>query len=333
MQDVSRFIFEYGQQLGRGVQARALMVYADAISQDHELRRLLQAVDFPTVLVTRSKRARVSGGPQSHTWVTVPDAPMTRAAQFKSALLVCVARGVLRQGDRVVFLGGAEGSGAVDSAFVFDVGNLPELFSLEDAATFAGDVTPEVFERVLALATQLAVEGREGRPVGTLFVVGDSQRVLAQSRSLVLNPFHGHPESVRNILDPAVEETIKEFAALDGAFVVRDDGVALAAGTQLVPTAPHPPLPGGLGTRHAAAAGITASTGALAVCVSQSTGTVSVFKAGHLVTSLQRPSGEARPAGPIEGRTEGPSRHLGPRARRRLAGARPPRGTPAGRSD
>jgi hypothetical protein len=213
---------------------------------------------------------------------------MTRAAQFKSALLVCLARGLLQQGDRVVFVGGAEGSGFLDSAFVFDVGTLPELFCLEDAAALAGSVAPEVFERVLTLAAQLATEGREGRPVGTLFVVGDSERVLAQSRSLVLNPFLGHPESVRNILDPVVEETVKEFAALDGAFVVRDDGVVLAAGLQLVPSAPHSPLPGGLGTRHAAAAGITASTGAVAVCVSQSTGTVTVFKSGRLVTDIQR---------------------------------------------
>ena len=154
-----------------------------------------------------------------------------------------------------------------------------------------------MFERVLTLATELAVEGREGRPVGTLFVVGDSERVLAQSRSLVLNPFQGHPESQRNILDPAVEETVKEFSALDGAFVVREDGVVLSAGTQLLPSATHSQLPGGLGTRHAAAAGITASTGALAVCVSQSTGTVAVFKSGRLVTSLQRPPSRLRPAG------------------------------------
>ena len=64
----------------------------------------------------------------------------------------------------------------------------------------------EVFERVLTLATQLAAEGREGRPVGALFVLGDSERVLAQSRGLVLNPFLGHPESGRNVLDPALED-------------------------------------------------------------------------------------------------------------------------------
>ncbi len=290
MPNVSGPVVRYAQQLAREVEARALVVYADAIGPDADLRRLLQGVDFPAVLVSRSKEARVPPG-GSHTWVTVPETPLGRAAQFKSALLACLARGVLHRGDRVVFLGGAEDSGAIDSAFVFNVGTLPELFSLEDVASFAPGVAPEVFERTLALATQLAAEGREGRPVGTLFVVGDSERVLGQSRSLVLNPFQGHPESARNILDPAVEETIKEFAGLDGAFVVRDDGVVLSAGTQLVPMGPPPRLPSGLGTRHAAAAGITATTDAVAVCVSQSTGAVSVFRSGRLVTTLQRATG------------------------------------------
>jgi diadenylate cyclase len=333
MPNVSRPVLDYARQLAREVQARALVVYADAVGRDDDLDRLLRPVDFPTVLVTRSKGPRLPSGLASRTWVTVPDAATSRAAQFKSALLVCVARGVLRRGDRVVFLGGAEGSGALDTAFVFDVGTLPELFSLEDAAAFAGDVAPEVFERVLTLASQLAAEGREGRPVGTLFVVGDSERVLAQSRSLVLNPFHGHPESVRNVLDPAVEETVKEFAALDGAFVVRDDGVVLAAGTQLVPSDSPPPLPGGLGTRHAAAAGITASTGALAVCVSQSTGAVTVFKSGQVVTSLQRPGDGSRLPGRRKGPAEGRSRQTGPRAGRRPVGTLPPPGTRTGTSD
>ncbi len=294
MQDLSRHLVQHAAQLGRVVRAKALVIYTDAIRHDDELRRVLLDVAFPTLLVTRSRQPRGVTTGAAHTWITIPDAQTNRAVQLKASLLVCVSRDVLRQGDRVVFVGGAEGSGVLDMVFVFDVGTVPELFSLQDVAAFSGSVSPEVFERVLALATQLAVEGREGRSVGTLFVVGDSDRVMAQSRSLVLNPFLGHPEAVRNILDPAVEETIKEFSVLDGAFVVRDDGVVLSAGTQLVPSVPYSELPGGLGTRHAAAAGITASTEALAVCISQSTGTVTIFKSGRIVTSLQRSAAAIR---------------------------------------
>jgi diadenylate cyclase len=167
-----------------------------------------------------------------------------------------------------------------------------ELFSASTADPLPGDVTPTVFERVLNLAGELGVEGREGRPVGTLFVIGDSDQVLAQSHQLVINPFHGYPENERNILDPRLEETIKEFSAIDGAFVIRGDGVILAAGRYLAPRSKlDEKLPQGLGTRHQAAAGITATTQAIALCISQSTGTVAIFKEGRLITDIQKPWG------------------------------------------
>ena len=288
MQIVSRHLVQHAQQLAREVAAQAVLVYADALRQDGELWQLLQAMDFPTVFVTRSDEPAETTGSVPPVWVRVPDVPMTRAGQVKAALLVCLARGVLQKGDRVVCLTGVDGSGVLDTLLVLALGGISGLSPLVNPSVFTGDVAPEVFERVLALATQLAVEGREGRPLGALFVLGDSANVLSQSRSLVLNPFQGHPESVRNIMDPTVGETIKEFSALDGAFVVRGDGVVLTAGTHLVLASGYVALPGGLGTRHAAAAGITTSTAAVSVCVSQSTGTVSVFKNGQMIADIQR---------------------------------------------
>jgi hypothetical protein len=290
METVSRKIARHAQQLAREVGARAVVVYADALTRDEEVSRLVQALEFPTVLVTRS-REEVPPRAGSAVWVRVPDVEMSRAGQVKTALLVCLARRVLRKGDRVLCLSGADRSGALDTLSVFELGGELGLVSLFDPESFGGDLAPEVFERVLTLATQLADEGREGRPVGALFVLGDSDRVLGQSRGLVLNPFQGHPESERNVMDPALEETLKEFSALDGAFIVRGDGVVLTAGSQLTPlSAGSVRLAGGLGTRHGAAAGISASTGAVAICVSQSTGTVSVFRAGRLVADVQRPA-------------------------------------------
>jgi DNA integrity scanning protein DisA with diadenylate cyclase activity len=290
MENVSRAIVRYAQELAREVDARAVVLYADAMTDD-DLSDIVQAMSFPTILVTRARKEAPPPGPGSPVWVIVPDVEMTRAGQVKTALLVCLARGVLCRGDRVICLSGAEGSQAIDSLSVINPASEPGLFSLFDAKSFEGDLLPEVFERVLTLATQLAAEGREGRPVGTVFVVGDSERVLGQSRSLVLNPFLGHPESARNVLDPDLEETLKEYSALDGAFIVRGDGVVLTAGSHLLPSpGASTNLAGGLGTRHGAAAGITASTDAGAVCISQSTGTVSVYKSGHLVTDIQRPT-------------------------------------------
>src|SRR5512132_2379486 len=77
-------------------------------------------------------------------------------------------------------------------------------------------------ESVVHLAVELAREGREGRKVGTLFVIGDVENVLAQSRSLLLDPLHGHPAEVLHADLPDFHETVKELAQLDGAFVVDD---------------------------------------------------------------------------------------------------------------
>jgi DNA integrity scanning protein DisA with diadenylate cyclase activity len=146
-----------------------------------------------------------------------------------------------------------------------------------------------VFEKLLTLANELAAQGREQRPVGAIFVVGDSENVLENSRQLVFNPFKGYSEEERNILTGDLDETIKEFSAIDGAFIFRGDGVVLSAGRYLVPKGkPAEPLRSGLGARHEAAAAITAVTDAVAICVSQSTQTITIYNSGRTLTEIER---------------------------------------------
>lgn len=137
-------------------------------------------------------------------------------------------------------------------------------------------------ESVVHLAVELAREGREGRKVGTLFVIGDVDNVLARSRSLLLDPLHGHSEDLLHVERPDFRETVKELAQLDGAFVVRDDGTFVSAGryVDVEVGAPENFLPG-LGTRHAAAASVSRQTNAIAVVVSQSS-VVRVFAKGDV---------------------------------------------------
>jgi diadenylate cyclase len=110
--------------------------------------------------------------------------------------------------------------------------------------------------------------------------------VLDRSHPLVLNPFEGHPETrmhpVR--LRP---RAIREFSGMDGAFVLRSDGVIVAGGRYLEGRGPQP-VPSGLGARHRAAAGITATTRCLAFCVSESTGDTRVFGGGRLLMTIER---------------------------------------------
>jgi len=84
---------------------------------------------------------------------------------------------------------------------------------------------------VIRLAVELAPEGREGRKVGALFVVGECDAVLVQSRPrLLVDPLRGHPRELRQAGRRELRETVKELAQIDGAFVVDDEGVFVAAG-------------------------------------------------------------------------------------------------------
>ena len=285
----------HAHAIAREVGARVVLLYADVVEDDKDLADLIQDVDFRVILVSRRAGFRApEGWGEMCSIVNVPDITMTRSGQIKVAMLVAAAESLIRMGDRIICLTGIDGSGTIDTIIVLDLGIELEMFAESTADPLPPDVTPAVFERLLTLASDLGLEGREGRPVGTVFVVGDSTRVLSQSHQLVINPFHGYPEAERNILDPRLEETIKEFSAIDGAFIIRGDGVILSAGRYLASQGKlDEPLPQGLGTRHEAAAAITVTTSAIALCISQSTGTISIFKRGHLITDISKPRSRA----------------------------------------
>jgi DNA integrity scanning protein DisA with diadenylate cyclase activity len=147
------------------------------------------------------------------------------------------------------------------------------------------DYDSEVLESLIELAVEIAREGREGRRIGTIFTFGDETAVLAKSRALILNPLEGHPESVRHISDPSLRGTVKELAQLDGAFVVSAAGVVVAACRYLDAAASPIEVPLGLGSRHIAAAHISAATRAIGIVVSESS-VVRLFCHGALIGEI-----------------------------------------------
>ena len=144
---------------------------------------------------------------------------------------------------------------------------------------------PDVLESLIELAIEIAREGREGKRVGTLFTLGDENAVLARSRSLILDPLLGHPESERHISNLNLRGTIKELAQLDGGFVVSHAGIVLSACRYLDAIAAEVEVPLGLGSRHIAAANMSAITKAVGIVVSESS-VVRIFCHGQLVGEI-----------------------------------------------
>jgi DNA integrity scanning protein DisA with diadenylate cyclase activity len=148
----------------------------------------------------------------------------------------------------------------------------------------------EAFTTVLAVvdvALDIGALGREGKPVGTIFIIGDTEHVITRSHQAVFNPFKGYPKRERLITRSEVVESIKELAKLDGAFIISEIGMLMAAGRHLDARSILTKQLRGMGSRHRAAAGITRSTSAVAIVVSESTGRVTIFEKGRIISSLE----------------------------------------------
>jgi diadenylate cyclase len=163
--------------------------------------------------------------------------------------------------------------------------NMSKTSLYEEICSERREVNTSVLKQVVSLAVEIAREGREGRKIGTLFVVGDSGEVVRRSKPMILDPLQGHPDEDKYIDDPNMRETIKELAQLDGAFVVSNAGVVLSAARYIDAASDSLNLPLGLGSRHMAGASISRQTEAVAVVVSESS-MVRMFDDGELVSEI-----------------------------------------------
>ena len=283
---IAESIIGAAARVAKSVSARALMVYLDAVPDIDKLRG---AVKSPTEILFITRDAKDVARAKEHAlkYLQVPPFNLTRMGQIKMATILAFSQRLLDGGDVFVFVTGTVGQ-PVDSLLVMQVGQEHELFQSVDQPKLTEHVRRVVFQRALTIMLELAHEGREGRPVGALFVVGAYREVKQYCQQNIINPFRGYTEKERNILDDAMKETVKEFCSIDGAFVLKGNGVIMSAGTTLRPTLGGEELPQGLGARHAAAAAITASTRSIALTVSESTGTVRVWRRGKLITEIEK---------------------------------------------
>src|ERR1700730_9064909 len=232
---------------------------------------------------------------KQHPGLTVLDidaGPTPTQERMSLALLEAVASEKLQTGAHVVALyNGIETEidrpEQIDSLSIIHLGEHLERLSAQDLRKLDTQVPLETLRAVVDLATEIGREGREGKPVGTMFVVGDTRKVMSMSRPINFNPFRGYSEKERDIRDRKVREQIKDVAQLEGAIIIRRDGVAESACIFLDVSAEGITLSKGLGTRHWAAAAISRKTKAIAVAVSQSSGAVRIFQNGQVVLHIE----------------------------------------------
>jgi diadenylate cyclase len=276
--------------LARDVSAKAIIIFADS-KIDNEFIKFIKA--RRQVIIITSNKSRFESEKEKYDIIQAPAVRTSGQGQIKIGVLLAMSRNLLNREDSVVCVFGKFGSDQFDSLSVVDINQEFDFFFNATRSLIPEDVKPEVLERVLGIASEIGMEGREGKSLGTIFVLGDTNQVNKHLTQLIINPFRGYSESERNVMDPGLEETIKEFASIDGAFVITGDGVVLSAGSYLRPiiteNSVETELPSGLGARHSAAAGITNCSNAIAITISESTGQVTVFKNGAIALTLSKP--------------------------------------------
>lgn len=285
---INRLILREAEKIATSARCSSVLIFGDTFAGGVELAQDFKAAKVVLVTQAGSDTLEAKGRVAEH--LPIRSFSHHRMSQLRSAILIGLTRGIFEPDELICCVGGLPQSNRFDTVLVVDVAREFHTLFSERTHTLPPSLRPEVMERVLAIAMELGLEGREGKRVGCLFVLGDTQKVLEYSKPLVLNPFHGYREEDRNVLNPFMDETVKEFSSIDGAFIIRGNGVIEAAGT-LLRAPDYPDLPGGLGARHAAAAAITKSTRSLAIVVSESTGQVTLFSHGDMVSLLGHPVG------------------------------------------
>ena len=266
------------------VAAKALLILPEG-AMDWDAVRGINPDVKALVAVTSDRQAEaVRGAGLVPVEVEATEAAITE--QISLALIEAVATDLVSAGDRVAVVYSGFDADTLDSLTVVRLGEHLERLSSRDLRALETSVPFETLKAVVDVAVEIGREGREGKNVGTLIVVGDVRNVLTRSRTLGFDPFKGYRRKERNLRDVRVREAIKEIAQMDGAFVVARDGTVEAACRIIDAPNAGLSLPKGLGTRHWAAAAITNVTNALAVVVSQSTGTVRLFQKGDVILKI-----------------------------------------------
>lgn len=278
-------ILRAAARLAEEVPAAAVVLIAEQPIDFAMLKR--NATGFRLIIASDKKEVQEAARLDDVDIVEIQQEPQTRHFQVSQVLLEAIADELLQTGDVVVVVYSAYEKIGCDTISVVRLAEQLAKLTSRDLQRLETKVPLETLRIVVDLACDIGREGREGKPVGTLFVVGNHRKVMELSQEQVHDPFRGYPKPERSIRNPRVRESIKELAQIDGAFVISSDGLAIAAGRHLRASAEGLTLSKGLGSRHWAAAEISKATGAIAIAVSESTGTVRVFQDGIIVLRIE----------------------------------------------
>ncbi len=218
-------------------------------------------------------------------WLDMPESTVND--RLSQSVLESIAKETVLPGASVVAVYSGFDTVDVDTISVFKLSERLGRLTARDLQRLETNVPLETLKSVVDLAVEIGRDGREGKRVGTMFIVGDHRKVVEQSQPAGFDFVRGYTRKERNISDNKVKEGIKEIAQMDGAFVISADGT-VESSCRIIDTNPvELTMTKGLGSRHYSGAAISKNTKAIAVVVSETNGTVRIFQDGQVVLRIE----------------------------------------------
>ncbi len=278
-------LFTLAGAMADSVMAEGILLLLDGTADWQRLKKLSNERKVVIASSIAERPAETSEFGIEFVHVGMSGAPIYE--RLTQAVLEAVADDFFSPGSQVVALYAGFDADTIDSISVINLDEHLNRLTGRDLRQLETRVPLDTLKMVVDLAVEIGREGREGKPVGTLFVVGDARKVLASSHPAGFDPVRGYGRKERNLGEPRVREGIKEIAQMDGAIIVSGDGTVEAACRYLDCSAADVTLSKGLGARHWAAAAVSRATNAVAVTVSESNGTVRIFQNGEVVLRIE----------------------------------------------
>ena len=278
-------LLKAARRLAEDAEAAGVMLLAEVPFDFKAIRDELRSVSL--IVSSHLPEVREAAEADKVPFVPLGEEPQTRHIQVSQALLEAIADDLVKTGARMVAMYSGFERESIDTISLISLSEHLAKLTARDLQRLETQVPLETLRRVVDLAVEIGREGREGKKVGTLFVVGNHRKVLDHSHESVHDPFRGYARKERMISSSRVRESIKEIAQMDGAFVIAADGCVMGSGRILDAPGEELTLSKGLGARHWAAASISKATNAIAITVSESTGTVRLFQNGVVVLRIE----------------------------------------------
>ena len=275
------------QKLAKATDSDSMLILLEKAINWTKLKKKTANLEV-VVIATHAEEVHLSASEAEVATVYLESPIIDARDQLAQAVLASVADSHIATGTQLVALFESGGDGdVVDTITAFSLTEKLGKLTARDLRQLKTTVPLETLKVVVDLAVEIGREGREGKAIGTMFVVGDHRKVLEQSRAGGYDSVKGYPRKERSLHDTRTREGVKEVAQLDGMFVVSSDATVEAAARIIDTPQVEITMTKGLGSRHFAGAAISKNTKAIAVVVSQSSGTVRIYQDGAVVLRIE----------------------------------------------